>query len=952
MASLPRHAFARGDNYGIRGYSVSITGGQVNVSSGGIYSTYGDITLGWNSATDYITASGFTVKEGFYMKIADGQTLYGGGFPSASFTGTVDDPSALNGLKLRPTAAVTESGTNEYTILNAAGWDAFCDRLAADGGKDFFSGKTVKLGADITVSRMAGADYHDFCGTFDGQEHTLTVDISSDSRLYTAPFAYVSETTPTGGPELSHPALRNLKVAGTVNATKDYAGGIVGAFWGTLTIENCTSSVTINTDNKHAAGFISDVHGNATIRNSLSNVTINSTVSGDGTHAGLVAANSGTLNITGCAFTGSLLTTNGTTHCAGFVGYNGGTLNITNSLYAPASKITLPEGVAATGTDVFTQSDGTFALPGATVTLSAAGYTLSDVSAGNVTISLSEGVYSFTMPAANVTVTATLTVNPWSGSGDEADPYTIYNKDQLDLLAQRVNSGSGDAYAASGYEGRYFVLGGDIAYSHTTDWDNAESTEKNYTAIGGTFNGNYYYFKGHFDGQGHTISGIRIYKGDDDYQGLFGQTDDADIRGITLDDARITGYYSTGGIVGYNNHGTVSDCTSAATLTIDGSNCQDYGGIAGFNSGTLRHNLAIGAIVPAASNKSHGAICGANHGPLQNNYYHACRVASDVVTTSGVGYGGIRVSGGDYQTADVADGAEPGIVLYDHSSWTDLNSFVLATVVNHTEVDEEYNDLVKVPRVALAGRTLYKDGAWNTLCLPFDMDLDGSVLDDDDFGVDARFLASSEFSDGTLTLTFSEADDVTSIGPGETHIIRWGTPESNPGTTLADPVFTDVLIPIDYTSAEAISEALDDASNKTDYVDFRGSFSPVTLAANDRSVLYLGAGNKLYWPSDDRTIGACRAWFQLKNGLTAGEPVSGDGSGANVRAFKLNFGEETTGVGDATRLMDNGELIIDNEAGAWYDLSGRRVSVSSASSASSVLPKGVYIRNGKKVVIK
>ena len=117
---------ASGDNYGIRGLSVSITGGQVTASSSGIMSNYGDITLGWTSATDYITASGYVLQnDGFYVKIADGQTLYGGGFPSASYKGTVDDPSALNGLMLRPTAAVTESGTNEYTIWNAAGWDAF-----------------------------------------------------------------------------------------------------------------------------------------------------------------------------------------------------------------------------------------------------------------------------------------------------------------------------------------------------------------------------------------------------------------------------------------------------------------------------------------------------------------------------------------------------------------------------------------------------------------------------------------------------------------------------------------------------------------------------------------------------------------------------------------------------------------------------------------------------------
>ena len=38
--------------------------------------------------------------------------------------------------------------------------------------------------------------------------------------------------------------------------------------------------------------------------------------------------------------------------------------------------------------------------------------------------------------------------------------------------------------------------------------------------------------------------------------------------------------------------------------------------------------------------------------------------------------------------------------------------------------------------------------------------------------------------------------------------------------------------------------------------------------------------------------------------------------------------------------------------GQWYDLSGRRLSVSSAGSVPSVLPKGVYIRDGRKVAIE
>jgi hypothetical protein len=49
----------------------------------------------------------------------------------------------------------------------------FCD-LLANNDKSYFSGKTVCLGADIEVSRMAGSD-KPFSGTFDGQGNTLTL---------------------------------------------------------------------------------------------------------------------------------------------------------------------------------------------------------------------------------------------------------------------------------------------------------------------------------------------------------------------------------------------------------------------------------------------------------------------------------------------------------------------------------------------------------------------------------------------------------------------------------------------------------------------------------------------------------------------------------------------------------------------------------------------------------
>ena len=225
----------------------------------------------------------------------------------------------------------------------------------------------------------------------------------------------------------------------------------------------------------------------------------------------------------------------------------------------------------------------------------------------------------------------------------------------------------------------------------------------------------------------------------------------------------------------------------------------------------------------------------------------------------------------------------------------------------------------KAVNVTLDGRTLYKDGSWNTLCLPFGLgDFTGTPLE----GATVKTLESSEFdgASGTLTLKFTSGS-LAAISAGVPYIVKWAL-----DTDITNPVFTDVTI------RDGLSPVT------TDYVDFSGSFSPVNLEDNDRSVLYLGADNKLYYPSANMTVGSCRALFQLKD-ITAGDLASG----ANARRFVLNFGDgdETTGI----ISIDNGQLIIDNSMDAWYTLDGRRLT-------GKPTAKGLYINNGRKVVIK
>jgi hypothetical protein len=316
-------------------------------------------------------------------------------------------------------------------------------------------------------------------------------------------------------------------------------------------------------------------------------------------------------------------------------------------------------------------------------------------------------VYSFTMPDANVTINTTIDVTPWEGDGSEETPYLIYYLSQLDLLASRVNNGTG----ADGYSGTYFKLMDNITYTYSGD------NENNFTAIGN----NDHPFKGHFDGNNKTVNGIRIYKYGAEYgdyeQGLFGFIGNGgEVKNLTLNDANISGYDQTGGIVGRFNgsaitnchvtssvmirsvyastvdghggiaglmlSGTVSQSTSAATLTCEnGGNGINFGGIVGeiLNSGcVLSNNLAIGITVPTCSENKHGAIAGkiANGSTLAHNYYVNCTVAG---STTDVGY----------QNADVTanDGAVPGNVreVKAYSIYNDEWAFIASPLIADTD---------------------------------------------------------------------------------------------------------------------------------------------------------------------------------------------------------------------------------------------------------------------------
>jgi hypothetical protein len=122
-----------------------------------------------------------------------------------------------------------------------------------------------------------------------------------------------------------------------------------------------------------------------------------------------------------------------------------------------------------------------------------------------------------------------------------------------------------------------------LVYTSTTDWAGAS----NFLPIGGwsAINNNSYsssnYFKGTFDGNNKTITGLKILKGTSSYYvGLFGYCYGATINNININNATIQGHIYVGLISGWTSSTNISNCT-VSNSTVIGSGNGSIGGLVG-----------------------------------------------------------------------------------------------------------------------------------------------------------------------------------------------------------------------------------------------------------------------------------------------------------------------------------------------------------------------------------
>ena len=957
------------DYFGIEAPNVIINGGTVTATSDTYHgiSVNGKGTIAINGGS--VTAShGSGVDVSYYgnVKIGPGKA-YTTDTDGTIYCGTLteDELKAIDSQTLQPTTWDGGTTAETATVLTTP---KHLELLAqcVNGGNDF-SGKFFKLGGDITFDDATltidndgdgtpesshtaiGDETHAFAGTFDGQGHTI-----SGLRITSAsPRQGLFGTLGTTG------VVKNVTLADASIAGNDYTAGIVAYNQGT--VDNChvDNTVAVHCLQNYYDSFGGIVGYNAPngiVSECTSSVTV--TVA-DGVTAvnhfgGIVGNNNST--VTGCLAVGVVIPD--VNHHGAVIGLNQMDGILTDNYYAACTvagvenatnvgcnssdvegaksvhKLTLGNGVSTSTPATVNYNATDYYAQGTQVILTATandedGYTLAY---GKGSIETVDNSGQFLMPADDVAAYLTY----WDGEGTESSPYIIAFTTQLNLLATKTNNGND-------YSGKYFKLGADITYSHTTEWNDATSTEDNYTPIAS--------FAGSFDGDGHTISGIRIYSpgnSEKDYfKGLFshiGNTSNrpATVKNVTLADARITGFNFSGGIGGFvdsnstvsgcyvlNNvaihgmqdnadaHGGIAGlaikskidhCVSAATISlVDGITVTSYGGLVGQNQADLCNNLIVGATIPLESSYF-GTIIGTHANAVEgtsasNNYYTTCSMGG-TEKSEGVGCGAKSY---DSTLADLTanDGAVPALRDgADNGTAIELLSQVPAAF-------SPYN-------ISLSGRTLYKDGAWNTLCLPFSLDasqLSASPL----AGATIKELSTeSTLSNGVLTLKFQNA---TSIVAGKPYIVKWES-----GEDIVSPVFTGVTI----SNATANDAAFTGGA-------FRGTFAPLEITADNRSsILLLTSNNTLGYANTDRTVangkalGAFRAYFHI-TGLQA------------VRSYVLDFGEgETTGIVSVT---ESNLFSLPPTRSGCYTLDGRKLN-------AEPTEKGVYIVNGSKVVIK
>ena len=842
-------------------------------------------------------------------------------------------------------------------IKDANEWKVFC-KLVNEKGMTNLNARLeadVNLGSEINM--VGNVSSKDYGGTFDGQNHTLTLNWNANTNDI-APFRRVKNAT-----------IKNLRTEGTIKSSSYFLGGLIDeATGGSNTVANCVSAVNITSsytsDRCGAGGLISYIYTNTqvTITDCLVKGAINGTGAGRKGMGGFVCYQYGTCTLNTCLYAG---TNNGSNEYSYTFAPNATLnncyyLNACGSEYKQGTKVTeeqLRNGEVAyllqnkrtenvwgqlLGTDdePLLTADGAkrvrkveftynsqvkatcYATHGKAIYGSMPTFTPKDLLGSDYNehhyysgIAFEDGFNGSTTVNTDRTVTVTF---------NKKDYYEIASKENWKEFCDIVKSGQN---AVDAKMTRNIDLGSEI---------NMVAYDTKYS--------------GTFDGQNHTLK--LDWNNTNGLLAPFFKVENAIIRNLRTEGNIKSSYPNLSGLIlTVSGKTTITNCVSAVniTSTYNGSGCAmagmalsiTYGTVVTFTDcivkGKYNTTLKEGSILVSGFVSDHSGTSTFNNclylgdnvpgytfaaysyfGPTLNNCYYlnACGVAQGTKITAE------QLKSGEVTKKLQADRTDKCYWAQQLGEMPDFYNAADKSKANYVYYDAakkgwtcddfRLTDGQPLP-IGLdftATKATYErnfNGAQKaTLCLPYDLSAQG-------------FKAYTLSGGNKNEVHFKEVDDkLTAYTPY--YITANGMPQ------------------LGGRNIEVKAYKADKMTTPAAGYKFTGTVAGVSNATAAAANAYIlqddGKFHKVTTTNSAATIPAYRAYIICPP----------QASGAKQLSVVLDG--ETTGIGSTTNEATDGKN------GPVYDLQGRRVADQLDENARRWLPAGVYIVNGRKVIVK
>ena len=864
-----------------------------------LYGAFGDsapttdgTTTGWTEIDSETDASG-TIPENYYAVanfIIDNPGIY------QYFMFKVEaNRSNDASFQMSEFAFDSPVEVETYTISNATELADYAKRVNA--GEDRTIAKvTNDIVADGNFASI-GTTTNKFGGIFDGQNHTITINVGSGSE-YQGLIGCAENAA----------SISNVIVKGSV-AGPSRCGGVLGGSntdatpSGTVTLLNCGNEANVTVAGQNAGGVVG-CNRNGSLVYKLTNCYNTGTIKGGSESAGISGWLKNNAVVTNCYNIGNVTGVDGTKTFARWD--SGSYTNCYNTLAA---------NEFAGRTDSYPMSK---------VTSGELCYKLNSDTNDGTTWTQTIGEDSHPIPFSTRQTVHQANTSSFTNLPVSAGVVQIDSADDLVKFSREVNNGNismdADVVAdidMTGKGGSWWPIGGTDASDDTNTGDKA--------------------YTGTFDGKNHTIDNLVQDDNGNNNQGLFGVVNGGCvIKNLILGSGcHFKGLKYVGALAGSSRGAgwvTIQNCGNEGAVTASSSHaaaiigCVVHNGPATritdcYNKGNINGNAESAILtgwfgghssVEVNNFYNTGTISGDDGGQLYrngagitfNNVYHTS--ANQNATQIGEGWltsGELCYKLGASFKQDLSQESYPipfGTKAVSAGKWfndTDNDVYYNLEDGNYTVYQlnmSDTNTKYVVPSGVTAKNVSIErtipEGQWIGLCLPFDYDIPS--------GWDVRELTSVVGSGESASMRFSTA---TTIEAGKPYIVK---PAADSGVT----------------SITATNKAIATAASTLEEGDVNmiGNFAQTSIPVGSFYINTSSQLKKLNANATSNTLKGFRAYFTVDS---------------NVKALNFDFDDDATGI-SLTPALSEGE-------GAIYNVAGQRM---------NKMQKGINIVNGKKIL--